>query len=99
MFYKMIMDARNRWFASSECPIRDRIEYMEQSGQLRDVQVDAIKTYLYLKIVGGSRPLHTLFSEGIFNNLDLDTIPLSVSARAWLHTHPDAAALLQYAML
>ena len=33
MFYQMITNARNRWFASSECT----------------AQVDAIKTYLFLE--------------------------------------------------
>ena len=98
MFYKMITDARDRWFMSPNCTIRERIDYMEHTRQMRDAQIDAIKTYLYLKIVGASQPLDTLFIAGIFNHLDLDAVALSVNARAWLNEHPEAVALLQYAM-
>ena len=50
MFYQMITNARNRWFASSECTAQGIIAYIEKTNQMRDAQVDAIKTYLYLKI-------------------------------------------------
>ena len=55
MFYQMIANARNRWFASSECTAQGIIAYIEKTNQMRDAQVDAIKTYLYLKIACGFR--------------------------------------------
>ena len=49
MFYQMITNARNRWFASSECTAQGIIAYIEKTNQMRDAQVDAIKTYLFLE--------------------------------------------------
>ena len=99
MFYQMITNARNRWLASSECTVKDLIAYIEHAGQMRDAQIDAIKTYLFLKISCDSRPLSRLFQEGYFNTLDLQTIELSATTRTYLEEHPDAAALLEYACL
>ena len=99
MFYRMITDARNRWLASSICTVKDVIAYIENSAHMRDAQIDAIKTYLFLKIACDAKPLHLLFEEGYFNTLDLQAIQLSVSARAYLEENPAAAALLEYAML
>ena len=42
MFYQMITNARDRWFSSSACTAREIIKYIEQAGQMRDAQVDAI---------------------------------------------------------
>lgn len=50
MFYKMIERARDRWYASPDCTATDLIRYMVGQGYLQDAQVDAIKTYVYLKI-------------------------------------------------
>ena len=49
MFYQMITNARNRWLASPECTVINLIAYIEHAGQMRDAQIDAIKTYLFLK--------------------------------------------------
>ena len=49
MFYQMITNARDRWFSSSACTAREVVKYIEQTDQMRDAQVDAIKTYLFLK--------------------------------------------------
>ena len=99
MFYQMITSKRNQWLASPDCTIGTLIDYIEKTGQLRDAQVDAIKTYLYLKIAGAGKPLSQLFEQGAFNSLNLDDIPLSMSTREYLKAHPAAAALLEYAML
>ena len=50
MFYKMIENARNKWYTSPECTITSMMEYIESRGMLRDAQIGAIKTYLFLKI-------------------------------------------------
>lgn len=99
MFYQMITNARNRWFASSECTAQGIIAYIEKINQMRDAQVDAIKTYLYLKIACGCAPLAKLFCQGAFNTLDLEQEELSAKTRAFLLDHPAAAALFEYACL
>ena len=50
MFYSLIKKKRDRWYNSSECTVKELIEYMTNANKLRDVQIDAIKTYLFLKI-------------------------------------------------
>lgn len=66
---------------------------------MRDAQIEAIKTYLFLKIVCNSRPLSELFCRGAFNTLILDEVELSGKTREYLSTHPEAAALFEYALL
>ena len=99
MFYQMITNARNRWLTSAECSIKDLIAYIENSNQMRDAQIDAIKTYLFLKIACDCKPLSQLFQEGCFNTLDLQSVELMGSTKAYLEEHPAAAALLEYATL
>ena len=99
MFYQMITNARDRWLASSDCVINNLIAYIETTGQMRDAQIDAIKTYLFLKIGCGCQSLSHLFQEGRFNTLDLQTVELSAASKAYLESHPGAAALLEYACL
>ncbi len=78
MFYKMIENARNRWYASPECTITSLIDYIESKGMLRDAQIDAIKTYLFLKVYCESKPIADLFYEGKFNTLNLDNAEISI---------------------
>ena len=99
MFYRMIENARNRWYTSPECTVTSMIDYMESKGMLRDAQIDAIKTYLYLKIACESKPLAELFCEGKFNTLDLDCVEISNTARRYLEQNTAAAALFEYACL
>lgn len=99
MFYRMITNARNRWLASPKCTVNDLIAYIESTGQMRDAQIDAIKTYLFLKIGCNCQPLPYLFSEGHFNTLDLQTVELAAAPKAYLEEHPEAVALLEYACL
>ena len=99
MFYQMITNARNRWLASPQCSIKNLITYMESVNQMRDAQIDAIKTYLFLKIACDCKPLSSLFQEGCFNTLDLQKVELSGSTRIYLEDHPAAAALFEYASL
>ena len=73
---------------------------MEQRGKLRDAQLEAIKTYLYLKIACHNLPLWLLMYEGRFNSMeacDLDEMSLKTSSRAFLKSHPEALALYEYA--
>lgn len=99
MFYKMIERARDRWYASPECTVADLITYMTQRGYMRDAQIEAIKTYLYLKVACNCQPLKKLFCQGTFNTLVLDDLEISKSTREFLKGRKAAAALLEYALL
>ena len=71
MFYKMITKKRDEWF-SGDCAVKELVDYIEKTNQMRDAQIDAIKTYLFLKIACENKPLFELFKNGVFNSLDLD---------------------------
>ena len=95
----MIERSRDRWYASPECTVVDLINYMTQKGYLRDAQIEAIKTYLFLKIACGNEPLHRLFSNGKFNSLNLDDLEISNKVREYFAAYPAAAALYEYSCL
>lgn len=102
MFYKLIERKRDAWLADRLCPAVDLLKYILQRGMLRDAQIEAIKTYLYLKIACGNKNLAQLFIDGTFNTLteaELDAMPLSVAARSCLQKNKAALALYEYASL
>ena len=99
VFYEMITRSRDRWYASINCTVNTLVNYMDQAGKMRDAQIEAIRTFLYLKISCGNKPLADLFSEGAFNSLDLNDAELSTATREYLNEHPGAAALFEYAQL
>ena len=99
MFYKMIENKRNQWLNSTECTVTALIDYIEKTGQMRDAQIDAIKTYLFLKIACDCKSLEHLFRNGAFNTINLDDIEISQSARSFLLGNPAACALFEYACL
>lgn len=99
MFYQLITRKRDEWLSSERCTVRDLLSYIIQRGMMRDAQFDAIKTYLFLKIACGNRPLWKLFVEGVFNGIDLDNTALTVDARRVLTTNKAAVALMHYARL
>lgn len=99
MFYKMIKQKRDAWFDSPTCTVTSIIDYIIQTGQMRDAQIEAIKTYLFLKIDCGNMPLHNLFAIGKFNNLDLNDIELKSTVKEYLQKNMAAAALFEYASL
>ena len=77
MFYKMITTARDTWYESSACTIKSVIEYIVSKREMRDAQIEAIKTYLFLKIGCDNKPLSILFQDGKFNSINLDEIEVS----------------------
>ena len=95
----MIENKRNQWLSSAECTITSLIDYIVKTGQMRDAQIEAIKTYLFLKIACEGKPLATLFKKGVFNSLDLNALELSQSTREYLLSNPSAAALFEYACM
>lgn len=99
MFYKLIEKKRNEWLISPDCKVRDLILYIEQQGKMRDAQIEAIKTFLYLKLACQNKPLWQLFCEGAFNSLDLDPLEISHIARQVLMNRPAAKALFEYSRM
>ena len=102
MFYHIITHKRDQWLSHPDCPALPLIAYMEQRGKMRDAQVDAIKTYLYLKIECRNLPLAELFKQGKFNTLthdDIDNMQLSAAARRVFKESPAAVALYEFASL
>lgn len=102
MFYNIITNKRNEWLSHADCPALPLITYIEQKGKMRDAQVDAIKTYLYLKIECQNLPLAVLFKQGKFNTLshyDIDNMKLSAVARRVFKESPAAVALYEFASL
>ncbi len=97
MFYKMIEHKRDKWFASADCTVQALVDYIEKTGQMRDAQVDAIKTYLFLKVACECKPLSELFSTGAFNSLDIGELPLPDSVKGFMRQNRAAAALYEYA--
>ena len=99
MFYKMIENKCTQWYESERCTVKNLIEYIEKTGQMRDAQIEAIKVYLFLKIACECKPLTQLFRQGFFNSIDLNEIELSKSTREYLFQNPAATALFEYACL
>lgn len=99
MFHALIEHKRNQWLQSADCTIRPLLQYIERRGMMRDAQIEAIKTYLYLKIACQGKPLCRLFSEGYFNDTNTEIEELTVETRHVLETDKAALALFQYARL
>ena len=97
MFYRMIERKRDQWFASGDCTVRTLIDYISKAGQMRDAQVEAIKTYLFLKVACDCKTLNELFTAGTFNSLDIGELSLPDSVKDFLRRNPAAAALYEYA--
>lgn len=83
MFYPIITKTRDTWFSAKDCPIKELIAYMHNKNALRDAQVEAIKTYLYLKIECQNKPLWQLFYEGHFSTLSLFELYQTLNANAY----------------
>lgn len=96
MFYKLIQHKRDQWLASGQSVVADVIGYMERRGMLRDAQVEAIKTYLFLKIACKGQPLWQLFAEGMFCIPDDDACSPGHTPDSVAKAGPAAVALYQY---
>ncbi|MBO5466905.1 MAG: DEAD/DEAH box helicase family protein [Prevotella sp.] len=99
MFHKLIQKKCDEWINSPECTIRELLQYISKTGKMRDAQFEAIKTFLFLKIACGNRPLWELFSEGIFNDTNIGQVELTETARDIFKNNKAAVALFQYARL
>lgn len=99
MFYKLIEKKRDEWLDSKECSVAELIHYIERRGMMRDAQLEAIKTYLFLKIACKNQPLWKLFVEGVFNDTNIGQVELTETARKIFETNKAAVALFQYSRL
>lgn len=98
MLHKIISEKKNQWIQSENCTIIDLLKYIRAKGQLRDTQIEAIETYLFLKIEGQNKPLWQLFSEGFFlNGIDLTKHNINQTTRDYLSQHTHALALYDFA--
>ncbi|MEI8353562.1 MAG: hypothetical protein WCG22_03535 [Lentisphaerota bacterium] len=96
MFYSIIQERTRIWVNEPTCPVAPVLTYIRQRAALRETQIAAIETYLFLKIEGRGRSLATLFSEGFFNrDEDLALARISQIARERLASDPAALALFQ----
>ena len=82
MLNSLIAAKVHAWFAREDCPARQIIAHIETAGFLRDAQIEAIKTYLFLKIEGGNRPLTSFLRRLFFSEEDLSRLHISEQARA-----------------
>ncbi len=98
MLHYIIQQKKNEWLQSDDCTIRDLVKYIRDKGHLRDTQIEAIETYLFLKIQGQNKPLWQLFSEGFFTNgTDLAKLDINQIAREYLTQNKNAFALFDFA--
>lgn len=54
------------WLATPNCPAAPLLAYMRTAGKLRDVQIAALQTYLYLLLEGKNKSLTQLWMQGAF---------------------------------
>lgn len=98
MLHYIIQQKKIEWLQSDDCTIRDLVKYIRDKGHLRDTQIEAIETYLFLKIQGQNKPLWQLFSEGFFTNgTDLAKLDINQIAREYLTQNKNAFALFDFA--
>ena len=99
MLNQIIKSKTNLWLQSEDCTIKEIIKYIRNKGELRDTQIEAIETYLFLKIKGENKPLWKLFSEGFFTNgSDLSKLNINETARDYLKNHRNAHALYDFSL-
>lgn len=98
MFHQIIQRKKINWLNSNDCAIKEVIDYIKQKGELRTPQIEAIETYLFLKIKGENKPLWQLFTEGFFiENVALDKLHINKETRDFLSQNKPAFALYCFA--
>lgn len=86
------------WLKSDDCSVKDLVKYIRKKVELRDTQIQAIETYLFLKIKGENKPLWQLFSEGFFTpEADLSKLNINQNTREFLSNNKPALALFNFA--
>lgn len=99
MLDELIAGKKKQWLEADACPVKGLLDYMKKQGRLREPQVEAIATYLFLKIAGDNKPLWRLFAENFFTpNLDLARLKLSEASRQFLQENEAARALYAFSI-
>lgn len=99
MLQTLVRQRVQEWISRDDCPVSALLQYLRAQGKLRPPQIEAIETWLFLKIVGNCRPLADLVASGTFtDNVDLDAMALPMAARDYLRDRPEAQALLALAL-
>lgn len=99
MLDELIAGKKKQWFEADACPVKGMLDYMRKQGRLREPQVEAIATYLFLKIKGENKPLWQLFAENFFTpDLDLARLKLSEATRQFLRENEAARALYAFSI-
>ena len=98
MLHSIIEYHKNQWLKSDDCSIKNILEYIIKKGKLRESQLMALETYLFLKIKGENKPLWQLFSEGffIYQKEDLSKLHISQNLRDTLNGNIAALALFDF---
>ena len=100
MLNELITRKKNQWLRSDTCPVNALSSYIRKQGYLRETQVEAIETYLYLKIEGSNKPLWELFSENFFtDDIDLNSLNINQETRKFLQKNTNANALYGFSTL
>ncbi len=96
MFYSIIQQKTRDWVNAPTCPVAPLLAYICKRAALRETQISAIETYLFLKIEGKGLSLASLFSNGFFNRCeDMAHARISQIARDRFAIDPAALALFQ----
>ncbi len=66
MIDALIAHQTRLWLERPNCPAAPLLAYMRTAGYLRDVQIAAIQTYLYLLLEGNNQSLAALWMQGAF---------------------------------
>ena len=100
MLRNIIKVKTNQWLQSKDCSVVGLLSYIKDKGELRDTQIEAIATYLFLKIAGQNKPLWQLFADGFFTNgTDLATLNINSKARTYLANNINALVLYDFSRL
>jgi type III restriction enzyme len=98
MLHNIVKKKKNEWLQSRDCSVSDMVKYIRERGFLRDTQIEAIETYLFLKIQGENRPLWQLFSNGFFTvEVDLAKLEINQHVREYFETNKNAYVLYDFA--
>uniref|UniRef100_UPI003FD5F98D DEAD/DEAH box helicase family protein n=1 Tax=Psychrobacter sp. T6-1 TaxID=3457447 RepID=UPI003FD5F98D len=98
MLNNIIRGKTVEWLQSPDCSVKELLHYIREKGELRNTQIKAIETYLFLKIEGQNKALWKLFSEGFFvTDTDLSKLNINQDARDYLQKNQAASSLFDFA--
>ena len=102
MFYKIITKKRDAWLNSAECQAKHLVNSIIAKGKLREAQIEAVKTYLFLKLKCKNKPLVDIAVSGELCSWDevrIKKLKISEDVRHLLLNNPAARLLYEYASM